>query len=148
MASLSAAGGSVKSGVMGKLIRQSNGAGGKYNQDYRKAHPWSQKYGTDLATTSYDWHKAGRTGGEARPEGWRSQQEWTDHTSDLQKQIEQLKIPKFASNVTQSSPGLRDKHGGWGSQDTDVDNVKIASTKKKVSSAPKQSQTYTGSASL
>ena len=126
--------------------------GQKYADDYRKAHPWSTKYGSDLNTLAFKWHKAGRTGGEARPEGWRSQQEWTDHAADLQKQIEQLKIPKVASSVTQSSPGLRDKHGGWGSQDTKVDNVKIsqaaAASKKKVSSTPQQPQTYTGTASL
>ena len=125
--------------------------GSLYADDYRKAHPWSTKYGSDLNTAAFDWNKAGRTEAEAKPEGWRTQQEWTDYTSDLQSQIDQLKIPKVASSVTQSSPGLRDKHGGWGSQDTSVDNVKIAQAtakKKTTSSAPKLSQTYTGSASL
>ena len=143
----------MHSGLFANLI------GSKYADDYRKQFGWTKKTGTALNVAAMDWHKKGRaTDYEAKPEGWLSRDEMTSQLSDLNKRYDALKIDfdkmsqQRAPTVQQSHSGWRDVHGGYGSQDTNVDNVKIsqaaAASKKKVSAAPKPSQTYTGSASL
>ena len=133
--------------------------GSKYAEDYRKQFAWTQKSGTALNTAALDWHRGGRKSDfEAKPEGWLSRDEMTSQIGDLNKRYDSLKInydkliDRGAPSVHESHEGWRDQHGGYGSQDTKVDNVKIsqaaAASKKKTSSAPKPSQTYTGSASL
>tara|TARA_R100000008_G_C3535985_1_gene142026 strand:+ start:372 stop:803 length:432 start_codon:yes stop_codon:yes gene_type:complete len=133
--------------------------GNKYADDYRKQFAWTKKTGAELNTAAFDWHKKGRaTDYETKPEGWLSRDEMTSQIADLNKRYDSLKIDydkmlsQRAPTVQQSNVNWRDQHGGYGSQTTNVDNVKIsqaaAASKKKVSSAPKQAQTYTGSASL
>jgi len=128
--------------------------GGQYSKDYRKQFGWTEKTGLELNKAALQWHKGGRQSDfEAKPEGWLSRDEMTSQISDLNKRYDSLKIDydkmsqQRAPTVQQSNPNWRDVHGGYGSQDTNVDNVKIAA-KKKTSSTPQQAQTYTGSASL
>ena len=126
--------------------------GQKYAGEYKEAMPWTTKTGLDLNKAAFDWHRGGRTGGEAKPEGWLSRDEMTSQIADLNKRYDALKIDydKLAAGPQ------RDQHGGYGEQTTKVDNMKIAqqqaaqaaTTTKKTSSTPQQSQTYTGSASL
>ena len=144
----------MHSGLFANLL------GSKHTDDYRKQFAWTEKTGAKLNAAAWDWHRKGRaTDYETKPEGWLSRDEMTSQISDLNKRYDSLKINydklinRGAPSVHESHAGWRDQHGGYGSQDTKVDNVKIsqaaaASSKKKVSSAPKQAQTYTGSASL
>ena len=137
----------------------SRAMGKQYAGEYKEANPWTTKTGDSLNRAAFEWHTKGRSSSyDPKPEGWLSRDEMTSQISDLNKRYDSLKInydkliDRGAPSVHESHAGWRDQHGGYGSQDTNVDNVKIsqaaAASKKKVSSAPKQAQTYTGSASL
>lgn len=134
--------------------------GHRYGSDYDKAHPWSKKSGEERNVAIWNW-KHGKAYNDEKPEGWLSREEMTSQIDDLNKRYDTLKIDydklsqQRAPTVHQSNPNWRDVHGGHGSQDTNVDNVKIAkdaeAAKKKTtptSSAPKPTQTYTGTATL
>ena len=130
--------------------------GSKFAGDYKKQFAWTEKSGDELNNAALQWHTKGRQSDfEAKPEGWLSREEMTSQIGDLNKRYDALKIDydKLAAGPQQQ----RDQHGGYGEQTTKVDNIKIAqdqaaqstsTTKKKTSSAPKPTQTYTGSASL
>ena len=138
--------------------------GAAYASDYKDQFKWTTKTGKDLNKAAAEWHRGGRQSDfEAKPEGWLTRDEMTSQISDLNKRYDALKInydkliDRGAPSVHESHEGWRDQHGGYGSQDTKVDNMKIAqqqatqagtTTKNKRTPTPQQSQTYTGSASL
>ena len=131
--------------------------GQKYAGEYKEAMPWTTKTGRDLNKAAFDWHRGGRTGGEAKPEGWLSREEMTSQIGDLNKRYDSLKIDydklkeQRAPNVFASNENWRDEAGGYGDQTAKADNMKIADSKKTTPAPKKQPQTpqtYTGSASL
>ena len=131
--------------------------GGKYAAQYKQAHPWSKKEGRDLNSAAFTWMTKGT--GETRPDDWMSQEDMKTQIGDLNKRYDSLKIDydklskQRAPNVFASHEGWRDEAGGYGTQDTSVDNVKIAKEEAKKTTTPTKKktttpQTYTGTASL
>ena len=130
--------------------------GSRYAAQYKQAHPWTQKTGRALNEAAFKWQGGSTSYNDPKPDDWMSREEMQTQIGDLNKRYDALKIDydklskQRAPNVFASHAGWRDEAGGYGSQDTNVDNVKIAKEKAKTTTKkqPQVPQTYTGSASL
>lgn len=132
---------------MGKHIV--NVFGSIHERDYLKRHPWSEKRGMDLRTAAFKWGQKGKKigvfEGDAKPEGYMTQEDYKTQVSDLNQQIEQLKIdqtPKVAQPGEPTSPSVRDIHGGYGGQS---EFGELVETAKKQSAGTQGQQTSTTS---
>ena len=139
----------------------SRAMGKQYAGEYKEANPWTTKTGDSLNRAAFEWHTKGRSSSyDPKPEGWLSRDEMSSQISDLNKRYDALKInydtlmTQRAPNVHASNVNWRDEHGGYGDQSTQVDNKAAAAatqptkTASIAPTAPKQTQTYTGTATL